>query len=471
VRTLLAVLDDFALAYPRAPRIGVGDLSRRHGGDFGPRFGGIGHVSHQNGLDVDVYYPRRDRRERAPVHPRQIDRRSAQALVDRFVRAGAERVFVGPSTGLRGPRGVVEVLPAHHDNHMHVRLPLARCPSTFVNRARGHSLRLPCGWHARVHAGSGTTEISSAPLRGPFGRASFRPPRGGVRLWLFDYGRPVSFRRPQPQRRDAVTLGATVPFEGFGAVRTAYFRVELHAFHAWVKLGRQAPARVARQTEEVLRSVRLTSRGRRLELSITSRVAGRTRGGRPLRVWRVGNPRGRVRVLVVGCIHGDECGGLAVTQRLVNGVRPLTGEVWVVQNLNPDGFAARSRWNGRGVDLNRNFAAGWRQTARSGARPFSEPEARVARGLIRRTRPSVTIWFHQAQTLVRAWGRSRLVARRYARAVGLPFRPLPWVSGSAPQWQNRRFRRGASFVVELPPGELSAEAAERHVRAILQLVR
>ena len=44
----------------------VGDLSRRHGGDFGPRFGYIGHASHQNGLDVDVYYPRADGRELAP---------------------------------------------------------------------------------------------------------------------------------------------------------------------------------------------------------------------------------------------------------------------------------------------------------------------------------------------------------------------------------------------------------------------
>ena len=61
------------------------------------------HVSHQNGLDVDVYYPRLDRTLRAPTAPDQIDLRLAQDLLDRFVAAGAQMVFVGYSTGLHGP--------------------------------------------------------------------------------------------------------------------------------------------------------------------------------------------------------------------------------------------------------------------------------------------------------------------------------------------------------------------------------
>lgn len=124
VRTLLAVIDAYAAAHPHAARVGIGDLSRPRGGDFGPEFGGIGHASHQNGLDADVYYPRIDRRERAPRLVSQIDHRLAQDLVDRFVRAGAQLVFVGPNTHLHGPAGVVEVL-LHHDNHLHVRLPAA----------------------------------------------------------------------------------------------------------------------------------------------------------------------------------------------------------------------------------------------------------------------------------------------------------------------------------------------------------
>jgi murein endopeptidase len=122
VRTTLRAVRRFAAARPRASRVGIGDLSRPHGGDFGPRYGLPGHASHQNGLDVDVYYPRLDRRERAPTTVDQIDVALSQDLVDRFVQAGAEKVFVGPNTGLEGPSGVVVPL-VNHDNHLHVRLP------------------------------------------------------------------------------------------------------------------------------------------------------------------------------------------------------------------------------------------------------------------------------------------------------------------------------------------------------------
>jgi murein endopeptidase len=107
---------EFAAAHPRAARLGIGDLSRPHGGYFGPK-----HATHQNGLDVDVYYPRRDRRERPPLRVSQIDVALAQDLVDRFVAAGVELVYVGPNTPLTGPPGVVIPL-WNHDNHLHVRI-------------------------------------------------------------------------------------------------------------------------------------------------------------------------------------------------------------------------------------------------------------------------------------------------------------------------------------------------------------
>jgi murein endopeptidase len=115
VRVVLRVVTGYAASHPSAPRIGIGDLSRRFGGPFGPR-----HASHQNGLDVDVYYPRSDGRERPPRVAAQIDHELAQDLVDRFVAAGASIVFVGPNTSLRGPPGIVQVL-WNHDNHLHAR--------------------------------------------------------------------------------------------------------------------------------------------------------------------------------------------------------------------------------------------------------------------------------------------------------------------------------------------------------------
>ena len=109
-----------AEAVPPPPML-VGDLSRPRGGAFGRRFGALGHSSHQNGLDVDVYYPRRDGRNAPPRTVRQVDLRLAQRLVDLFVAAGAKRVLVGPNVPLTGPRGVVKPWP-NHDNHLHVRI-------------------------------------------------------------------------------------------------------------------------------------------------------------------------------------------------------------------------------------------------------------------------------------------------------------------------------------------------------------
>lgn len=119
VRTLLAVLEAYRAENPDAPRVVIGDLSFPSGGPMDR------HRSHQNGLDVDVYYPRLDGRLRPPRAPGQIDRRLAQDLLDRFVAAGAQIVFVGYRTGLRGPREVVEPYPSHED-HLHVRFPNPR---------------------------------------------------------------------------------------------------------------------------------------------------------------------------------------------------------------------------------------------------------------------------------------------------------------------------------------------------------
>jgi len=121
LQVFLGVAHRFRAVHRAAPRLVVGDISRRHGGDFGPQFGGVGHASHQNGLDIDVYYPRLDRRLRAPTRVDQIDLHLAQALVRAFVAVGPQYVFVGPNTGLVGPPKIVQPLPLH-DDHMHVRL-------------------------------------------------------------------------------------------------------------------------------------------------------------------------------------------------------------------------------------------------------------------------------------------------------------------------------------------------------------
>jgi murein endopeptidase len=122
VALLQRVAAEFQAAHAEQPIVLIGDLSRPRGGIFDERYGGLGHASHQNGLDADLLYPRADGRPRSAWRPDQVDRVLAQDLVDRFVAAGAEKVFVGPRLGLRGPRRIVQPL-VHHDDHLHVRLP------------------------------------------------------------------------------------------------------------------------------------------------------------------------------------------------------------------------------------------------------------------------------------------------------------------------------------------------------------
>ena len=199
-------------------------------------------------------------------------------------------------------------------------------------------------------------------------------------------------------------------------------------------------------------------------------VLGHSVQGRPIVALHLGNPSGP-RVLVVGPIHGEEPAGLAVVRALERHP-PRHVDLWLVPTLNPDGLAAHSRDNADGVDLNRNFGSMWRPNGTrgnlqwGGPHPFSEPETRIARALILRLRPRVTIWFHQPQAVVRAWGHSIAAARRYARLAGARFRALAWPNGTASNWQNHRFRDAVSYVVELPPGPLAPAAAERYAAAV-----
>ena len=118
---VLGVARRYGAVEPGALPMLVGDLSRPRGGTSGRRTGSSATHTHQNGLDVDVYYPRRDGRPGVPKTPAQVDRRLAQRLVDLFVAAGREHRARGPQRRLRGPPGVVQPFP-NHDNHLHVRI-------------------------------------------------------------------------------------------------------------------------------------------------------------------------------------------------------------------------------------------------------------------------------------------------------------------------------------------------------------
>lgn len=118
-----------------------------------------------------------------------------------------------------------------------------------------------------------------------------------------------------------------------------------------------------------------------------ARILGYSHQNRP--VW--GHSFGRCReeascrrVMLTGAVHGNEgrSGDLGrLIQILDTEPDYLAGqnkEIFVIPQVNPDGVAAGTRHNARGVDLNRNFPAQWGNPCQAcGSAPASERETQL----------------------------------------------------------------------------------------------
>jgi protein MpaA len=200
------------------------------------------------------------------------------------------------------------------------------------------------------------------------------------------------------------------------------------------------------------------------------RLLGRSEQGRPIIVRTRGDRHAGERLLIVGCIHGNECAGTAIVSALARTPLPTDVALDLIPNLNPDGAAAGTREDAAGVDLNRNFPWDWRDQEGlfdSGPRPLSERESRIAYRLMLAYRPTVTIWFHQHASLVDQSGGSVATEKRFAERARLPLRRLPRYPGSVTGWQNHALPGTTAFVVELPPGPVSPTDARRYAAAAL----
>src|SRR6266516_4871954 len=141
---------------------------------------------------------------------------------------------------------------------------------------------------------------------------------------------------------------------------------------------------------------------------IRTESVGRSVRGRPVVVVERGDPDAPTRTLVVGCIHGNEPAGIRIAEQLESVPLPRERDLWVVEDANPDGVAAATRANARGVDLNRNFP--WR-----------------------------------------------------GRRHGHP--------GDPTDWQNARLPGTTAFVVELPPGAPGQQADRHYARVVATFLR
>jgi protein MpaA len=177
--------------------------------------------------------------------------------------------------------------------------------------------------------------------------------------------------------------------------------------------------------------------------------------------------------LVVGEIHGNEPAGRDVVRALRHlgrGFRRVA--VWTVLTVNPDGHRADVRGNAHGVDLNRNFSYRWSGSEPPGSgyyagpSPFSEPESRAVRRLVRRIEPDLTVWFHQPWDAVLACGSHHRVESRFAQIAGMGVEcrgeGLP---GTATSWEEHHFPASNAFVVEFHSGTLSSSELRRATRA------
>jgi len=199
-------------------------------------------------------------------------------------------------------------------------------------------------------------------------------------------------------------------------------------------------------------------------------LIGRSVRGRAITAQVLGPDTAPRKILLVGCIHGNECAGVAILSALARSRAPHGIQLWLVPEMNPDGTAADTRGNADGVDLNRNFPFQWQPisgpTYYSGPHALSEPETRAAVRLIRHIKPAVTIWYHQHEDLVDMAGGDRGIARRYAALAGMVATCLPFLPGTAPSWSNHAFAGTTAFVVELSAGPVGRRGLARHLRAV-----
>jgi hypothetical protein len=115
--------------------------------------------------------------------------------------------------------------------------------------------------------------------------------------------------------------------------------------------------------------------------------------GRPIEVWsdRTG-PNG---TLIVGGVHGDESASIDLVREFAP---PRSNPAALLPAANPDGLVRASRYNARGVDINRNAELYWRADSEepSGSAPWSEPETRALRDFVLTWRPAKIIALHWA---------------------------------------------------------------------------
>lgn len=199
---------------------------------------------------------------------------------------------------------------------------------------------------------------------------------------------------------------------------------------------------------------------------VETRVLGHSWQGRPIVAYRKGSPDARVRVVLLGQMHGDEPAG-PTTMRFVRDRLAVDSDVdlWIVPTMNPDGALRGTRKNARGVDLNRNWPThGWVSGSRTspyygGPAPASERETRAMLRFLDAVDPDYVTSLHQPFGTVGRTRKRPAYVDRLAYWLRLPQRAIaaPTAGGSPgspaddptlTSWFNAR-HDGVAVTVEL----------------------
>ena len=158
-----------------------------------------------------------------------------------------------------------------------------------------------------------------------------------------------------------------------------------------------------------------------------SEVIGRSVEGREITAEITGG-RGPA-YLIFGVIHGNEPAGEPLLRTFLGHLKAdpelyAGHRLVVIPVLNPDGLLKRSRYNSRGVDLNRNFPAkNFKKSKRNGPYPSSEPETKALMKMIRQFRPARILAVHAPLFCVNYDGPADRLAGSMAQASGYPLKP------------------------------------------------
>lgn len=213
-------------------------------------------------------------------------------------------------------------------------------------------------------------------------------------------------------------------------------------------------------------------------------VLGKSVRGEELKMVVLGE--GSAVTFILGGIHGDEPASAYVAEKFLDHLRAHPSlcqdrRVAILAKANPDGLAAGTRVNARGVDLNRNFpASNWNTKAAAaryngGAAAGAEPETRAIMHAVETLQPARIISLHAISggRQCNNWdGPAEDLARRMSARNGYPAKgsigyPTP---GSMGTWAGID-RRIPMITLELPDGQSGEDCWRTNQQALIEAIR